>query len=221
VQIDIRERLVIRADGCLKQPLPKATALVPACLQVSGLLHGDAINLRGSHLGDSGRERGRHTEDEIKRARHGAADRQGGQQDLANERHRARGVRRVRAFREQNIGTSLARALPPLWALKVQIDEEDRAPPRPLTDPVVHLRPQGRESCVVVGLFGQEGEVTRVQLAHCSQGILARPTLRRGRRAQDFLLLSHGRIVSLMWERIFHPPAWLTLSGFAVFAVKH
>jgi hypothetical protein len=54
MEMDIRERFIIYADGCLKQPFPKAAALGPPRLQVSGLFHGDAINLRGSHL------RGRH-----------------------------------------------------------------------------------------------------------------------------------------------------------------
>jgi hypothetical protein len=203
VEMDIRERLIICADGRAKQPFPETAALGPTCLQVSALLNGDAIDLGHSHLNDGRRYRGGHAENQIERARHRAADRPCVHQDLANEGHRATGVPQARAFREQKIDTTLACALPPLGTLKVQVDKEHRASPRALACAGVHLSPQRRERRVVVGLLGQTRHATRIQLAHRGQGILVRPTLRLDRRSQYFLLLSHGRFVSLKSGREF------------------
>ena len=69
MEMDISERLIIRADGCLKQPFPETAALWPPRLQVSALLHGDAIDLGHSHLNDSRRYRGDHAENQICGAR--------------------------------------------------------------------------------------------------------------------------------------------------------
>jgi hypothetical protein len=193
--MDIRERLIIRTDGCLKQPFPKAAAFRPTRLQVSSLLKGDAIYFRGSHLDEGRRNRRRHSKYQIERARCRSADRQGIHQDLPDKQYGALGLWRVRGLREQRIGPLLTRALPPLGALKIQVDEKDRAAPRPLAHARIHLRPQRREHRISVGPLGQERDATRVQLAHRSQGALGWPTLRLDRRPQYFLFLSHGRFV--------------------------
>jgi hypothetical protein len=195
--MDIREGLIIRADSRPKQPFPETASLGAPRLQVSALLRGDAIDLGHSHLNDRRRYRGGHAENQIQRARHRAANRPCVHQNLANERNRAVGVRRFRAFREQRIGTSMACALPPLKTLKVQVDKEHWALPRARARSRIQLSPQRRKRGVVVGLFGENREATRVQLAHRAQGVLARPTLRLDRRPQHFLLLPHGRFVSL------------------------
>jgi len=148
--MDIRERLIIRTDGRLKQLFPKTAALRPPRLEMSGLFYSDAIDLARSHLDDSSRDRRGHAKDEIERARHRATDRPGVHQDLAQERRLELDFRRLRGIREQIIGTSLARAPPTLGALKIQVDEKDRAAPRPLAHAGVHLPPQRRERRGVV-----------------------------------------------------------------------
>ena len=150
MEMDIRERLIIRTDGCLKQPFPKAAAFRPTRLQVSRLLEGDAIYSRGSHLNEGGRDRRGHSKDQIERARRRSADRQGIHQDLANKQCGALGLRRVRDLREQRSGSPLACALPPLGALKIQVDEGGlaSAPARSHARAGYHLRPQRRKRLV-------------------------------------------------------------------------
>jgi hypothetical protein len=201
--MDIRERPIIRADGRLKQAFPEIATLGPPGLKVSALLHSDAIDLWYSHVNDGFRYWGGHAENQIESARHRATDRPCVHQDLANERHCTLSVPAASAFQEQRIGAAPAYALPPIGTLKVQVDKEHRASPRSLARSGIHLRPERRKRRVVVGLFGQPCHATLVQLAHRGQGILARPTLRLDRRPQDFLLLSHGRFVSLKYGSEF------------------
>jgi hypothetical protein len=128
--MDIRERLIIRADGRPKQPFPETAALGPPRPQISALLHGDTVDLWHSHLNDSRCYLGSHAENQTERARHRAADHPCVHQNLPNERNRAPAVRRACAFQEKRIGTALPCALPPLETLKVQIDEEHWASSR-------------------------------------------------------------------------------------------
>ena len=213
--MDIRERLIIRADGRPKQPFPETAALGPPRLQVSALLRGYAIDLGNSHLNDGRRDRGGHAENQIERARHRAADCPCVHQDLANQQCGALGLRRVRGFREQRIAPPLACALPPLGALKIQVDEKDRAAPRPLAYARVHLRPQRGEHCI-----GRGAVRPRARRHARSTGA---PYPRRSRLANAAARSSAAEFsASFAWsirlpekrERIFHRSRLACVVGF-------
>jgi hypothetical protein len=129
VQMHVRERLMIRRDGGLQQAFPKAATLWPSRLQMSCRLDRDAIDLGRPQLSDGGGNGGCHAEDQIERPRHRATDRPSIHQYLANERHRTVGIGQVCPFCRQWIRTSLARPLPPIGALKVQVDQDHRTAP--------------------------------------------------------------------------------------------
>src|SRR3984957_9625625 len=111
--MDIRECLIIRTDGCLKQPFPKAAAFGPTRFYVPSLLGCDAIYVRRSQLDDDGGDRRGHPEDQIERARHRAANRPSVYQDFTDEGHQALVVRPPGTVRGERVLQALACALPP------------------------------------------------------------------------------------------------------------
>jgi hypothetical protein len=143
LQVHLRELVVAGAYRRVQQSQPERAILFPPRPKARSVFSHESVHIRCRKSGEGVADHWRHSEQEGSRTRHRSADTPRFHQYIARERCRAfGGEERTTSVCRGGNTTRESRMGPSLWAVKVQIQEQNRTTPGSLAGAGVDLSPK-------------------------------------------------------------------------------
>lgn len=140
-----KERFIIRTGGRFQQVLPKYRVFFPSRSQLFRVIDPDPVQLENCELRDLCAHAWRHTEEQVGRPGQGAAEMPDLQQKFSHQRLRLDLIDEDRSD-QWNSGPCVSSGdpLPPVKTFEVQVEQEYRTAPDPFARALIDARPERR-----------------------------------------------------------------------------